>query len=126
MILFFDENIPPKVPQALQVLGTCEARHLVDHLPRGTSDEEIFAFLSLQGWILVTQDERIRRNPHQRKALVDAGIGVVILTGRAQRTVDQTMIFMLGIIPKLLPEITKLTPPFILGVTDRQKIEKLG
>lgn len=125
MIFFFDENMPPKVAAALQSLGTCEARHLVDHLPRGTPDEDVFRFVASQGWFLITQDVRIRRNPHQRQALLQAGIGAFILTGRANRSVEEMMIFLLGRLPEIIKAAQHLEPPFILGVPDRGKIEQL-
>lgn len=125
MIFLFDENMPPRVAAALQALGTCEARHVVDHLPRGTSDEEVFAFAAAQGWLLVTQDARIRRNPHQRAALLQAGIGAFILTGRGARSVEQMMIFLLERFPAIHEAATATIPPYIWGVPDRGRLERL-
>lgn len=125
MIFFFDENMPPKVAAALQALGTCEARHLVDHLPRGTSDEDVFAFVSAQGWLLVTQDAQINRKPHQRQALLESGIGAFILTGRAERTVEEMMIFLLARMPEILETARRARAPFIFGIPDRGRIVPL-
>jgi len=126
LIFFFDENMPPKVAAALQALGTCEARHLVDHLPRGTPDEEVFSFLSSQGWVLVTQDARINRKPHQRRALLESGIGAFILTGKAARSVEEMMVFLLERMPQILDSAQDSAPPYIFGVPDRGKIERLS
>lgn len=125
LIFLLDENMPPKVAAALQALGSCEARHVVDHLPRGTPDEQVFTFASAQGWILLTQDVRIRRNPHQRAALLQAGIGAFILTGRADRSVEQMMIFILERLPQIVEAARRSTPPYIYGVPDRGRIERL-
>lgn len=125
MIFLFDENMPPRVAAALQALGTCEARHVVDHLPRGTPDEEVFAFAAAQGWLLLTQDARIRRNPHQRAALRQAGIGAFILTGRGGRSVEQMMIFLLERFPEILEAAVTTTPPYVWGVPDRARLERL-
>lgn len=125
MIFLFDENMPPRVAAALQTLGTCEARHVTHHLPRGTPDEEVFGFAAREGWILVTQDHRIRRNPQQREALRQAGIGAFILTGRTDRSPEQLMVFLL----ERFAEITRLAgstpPPYIIGVPDRGRPERL-
>lgn len=118
--------MPPKVAAALQALGTCEARHLVDHLPRGTPDGEVFTFVASQQWLLVTQDLRMRRNPHQRRALLEAGIGAFILTGRTNRSVDEMMIFLLERFPEILRTAAGTTPPFIFGVPDRGRIDRLS
>lgn len=126
MIFLFDENMPPRVAAALQALGTCEARHVVDHLPRGTPDERVFEFAAAQGWLLVTQDIRIRRNPHQRAALWQSGIGAFILTGRGSRSVEQMMIFLLERFPEILTTAAATAPPYIWGVPDRGKLERLA
>lgn len=117
--------MPPKVAAALQALGTCEARHLVDYLPRGTADEEIFRFLAEKGWILLTQDIRIRRNPHQRRALKDSGIGAFFLTGRADRSVEQMMVFLLGRLALIIAYAEAHSPPYIVSVPDRGQLEEL-
>jgi hypothetical protein len=126
LIFFLDENMPPKVAAALQALGTCEARHLVDHLPRGTTDEEIFRFLAAKGWILLTQDIRIRRNPHQRRALRDSGIGAFFLTGRAERSVEEMMVFLLGRLPLIIAYADAHDPPYLVSVPDRGQLEELA
>lgn len=126
MILFFDENIPPKVAASLQALGTCEARHLIDHLPRGTPDEQVFQLLAERGWFLVTQDYRIRRNPHQRQALIQAGIGAFILTGRSDRSKEEMMIFILECLPTMAEIVASTERPFIFGISDRRKFERLA
>jgi predicted nuclease of predicted toxin-antitoxin system len=126
LIFLFDENMPPRVAAALQALGTCEARHVVDHLPRGTPDEQVFEFAAARGWVLVTQDIRIRRNPHQRAALLQAGIGAFILTGRGGRSVEQMMIFLLERFPHILEAAAATRPPFIWGVPDRGRLDRLG
>lgn len=117
--------MPPRVAAALQVLGTCEARHVLDHLPRGTGDEQVFSFAAAEGWLLVTQDANIRRKPHQRAALIQAGIGAFILTGRAQRSVEDMMAFLLGRFTDINALAAATTPPFIFGVPDRGRIERL-
>jgi len=117
--------MPPKVAAAIQALGSCEARHLVDHLPRGTPDEDVFAFLASKDWLLLTQDENIRRKPHQRQALLEAGIGAFILTGRAQKSVEEMMIFLLSRLGGIETLATSTKRPFIFGIPDRGKIDKL-
>ena len=126
MILFLDENMPPSVAAALHALGTVEAHHLLAHLPRGTPDEEIFEFVARRQWILLTQDERIKRNPHQRRALLESGIGAFILTGRAERSTEDMMRFLLERLPEMREELEGVEPPFIFGVPDRGGIQRLG
>jgi hypothetical protein len=126
LIFFFDENMPAKVAAALQALGTCEARHLLDHLPRGTPDEDVFEFLAEKGWILITQDIHIRRRPHQREALMASGVGAFFLTGRRQRSVEQMMVFLLERLPEITYYADHHSPPYLVGVPDRGGLDELG
>ena len=121
MTFCFDENLPPRVAEALRALGT-EVYHVVEYLGRGTPDEQVFAFLAERGWHLVTQDARIHRNPHQRRALLQAGIGAFILTGRTSRTISETMIFLLQHLPAMQQAATERERPFIITVSDRGRI----
>ena len=127
MILCFDENMPPGVAKGLQALGECEAVHITDHLPRGTPDEEVFRYIAEKsGWYLVTQDQRIQRNPLQRRALAAAGIGAFILTGRAQRDRREMMVFILERLPEMGEQVAATPVPFIFGIPDRGPMRSLG
>lgn len=126
MRLFFDENMPQKVAAALQALGVCEAQHVLDELGTGTPDEEVFRFLSEKDWLLITQDDRIRRRPQQRRALLDAGLGVFILIGRGNKSVAGMMLFLLAHLEEMEERARRTQRPFIFGIPDRGKIERLG
>lgn len=97
----------------------------MDHLPRGSPDEDVFKLAAGNDWFLVTQDARIRRNPHQRRALLQAGIGAFILTGRADRSVEEMMILLLERFPEILRVAAQTRPPFIFGIADRGRVERL-
>lgn len=127
MILFLDENLPPGVARALEDLGECEAHHLTDHLSRGVRDEEVFAFLATKpGWYLLTQDEKIRRRPHELAALKAAGVGAFFLTGSAVRDRRELMMFILAKLPLMREVAARERPPFIFGIPDRGKPDKLA
>ncbi len=121
---FLDENLSRRIAKALTALGH-RAEHLLDHLPQGTPDTEYFPFVAEKGWFVLTQDQRIRKRPHERKALLDAEIGAFILTGRATKSVDQTTIQLLGKLEELKKLAEKTKRPFIFGISDRGKIERL-
>lgn len=110
---------------ALKALQACDVEHVSDHCPAGTPDEDVFAFAAEKDWILVTQDIRIRRNPQQRQALLQAGIGCFIFTGRAQRSVNDMMAFFLARLTEILPLAQVLSKPYIVGIPDRGKLERL-
>jgi hypothetical protein len=123
--LLFDENIPQSVPRALREFDY-SAQHALEHLPQGTADEAVFVFLHERGWFWVSHDKRVKRNPQQRAALLAADVGAFILTGSVQRTAKEMMAFMLGSIDEMMAQAVRLHRPFIVGVTDRGKFNRLA
>lgn len=81
MKYFFDNNISPKIPKVLrEIYKDSEFTHLQDKFPPETPDEEWIKRLSKEGdWIIVTGDNRIRRNPHEIRAWTESGLRVVFL-----------------------------------------------
>jgi hypothetical protein len=53
-----------------------------DHFPDNTEDPEILVACGDNGWIYVSEDLAVRRNPAELKALQDAGIHAIFLHGR--------------------------------------------
>lgn len=126
MILLLDENLPPKVAAALHASGTVEAYHVTKYLPRGASDPEIFEFLrEREGWFLVTQDKNIRKRPQELAALKAARVGAFVLTSKADRTVESLLVLLVRSLEQMR-RLTARTPrPFIFGLSDRIRFERL-
>ena len=80
--------------RALKELGKPVA-YITDILPRGTDDLTIFRQLGQLEWILVTQDQNIKRKKHEREAMKQAMIGAFIFTGRAEKDIDSMTILIL-------------------------------
>ena len=76
MTFLFDENISPAIVRALKELGKPVA-YVTDVLPRGTDDLTIFRKLGELEWILVTQDQNIKRKKHEREAMKQAMLGAL-------------------------------------------------
>lgn len=125
MKLFFDENFPPYLPEALRLFGF-DAIHALEEHEAGTTDVELFAELGDKGWIWVSHDKGAKRKPHERRALIAAGLGAFIFTGRSKRTAVQMMIFVLSHIDEMIDLATRVRKPFIYGLSDRGKFERLG
>ncbi|MGH7717676.1 MAG: DUF5615 family PIN-like protein [Steroidobacteraceae bacterium] len=124
MILFFDENFPVQIARALSELGY-KATHLADELPRGTSDEQLFQHLNGRDCYLVTQDVQMSRKPHQKLALLQAGLGVFVFTGRAERSLTQMMVMVLQNLERMTTAAERTSRPFIYGISDRGRIDRL-
>jgi len=123
--LFFDENFPPYLPEALRLFGFDAGHVLEDHDP-GTNDVDLFEELGRQGWIWISHDKGAKRKPHERRALMAAGVGAFIFTGRSKRTAVQMMIFVLSYIDEMLELAERTRKAFIYGLSDRGRFERLG
>jgi predicted nuclease of predicted toxin-antitoxin system len=124
LTLLLDENLSPKIATALKALGR-EVIHVNEILPRGTSDEEIFSKLAELGWYLLTQDIKIKRHKHQREAMIQAGIGALIFTGRADKSLEEMTIKILQHLDEIESLANNTRRPFVFGISDRGKIERL-
>jgi predicted nuclease of predicted toxin-antitoxin system len=124
LTFLFDENIPEGIVVALRALNHVVA-HVYEHGLKGADDPVVFAFCAERGWLLVTRDKKIRRKPHERAAYLAAGIGIFIYTGSAERTLDEQMVHVL----RTMPEIERIAghsrPPYIYGISDQGKVDKL-
>lgn len=76
MKFFFDNNLSTKLAKSLHVLVEPEHQvvHLKDRFAANTPDEIWMAALAGEpGWIIVSGDLRIRKNPHEIHAWEAAG-----------------------------------------------------
>lgn len=124
MTLCFDENFPPYLPEALR-LFKYDAWHVLEHFKSGTSDVDVFAALGAKNWFWVSHDKGVKRKPHERRAMEAAGIGAFIFTGRARRNAPGMMIFVLQHIDEILEYCNRTARPFVIGISDRAKFERL-
>jgi hypothetical protein len=124
LTFFFDENIPLGIVVALRALNHHVA-HAYEHGMKGALDPAVFEFVAAKGWVLVTRDKKIRRKPHERFAYLAAGIGIFIYTGSAERTLDEQMVHILRTMPEIEKLANRTGPPYIYGISDQGKIEKL-
>jgi predicted nuclease of predicted toxin-antitoxin system len=124
LTLLFDENFPPELPEALRLFGV-SAVHTLDRLPAGTEDLTVFAFLREHGWYWVTHDKGVKRKKHEQEAVIREGVGVFYLTGRVQRSDIQMLRFVLEHLDDMHHVIARVRPPFIYGISDRGKFERL-
>lgn len=82
MRFFLDNNISPKVARALNHLLEPDhsAHHLKDQFPGNAKDEEWMADLGRQsGWVILSGDSAISRNPHEVIAWKEAGHPIFFL-----------------------------------------------
>lgn len=80
--IFVDENVGTEiVPEALRAAGH-SVELLGDHLERGVDDVDVLALCGQRGWIFLSKDLNISRNPAERSALLAANIHAVFFSKR--------------------------------------------
>ncbi len=87
MKFFLDMNLSPRLAHGMQEFGQ-DVTHLVDHFDQGEKDEIWLPHVGTNGWILVTRDNRIRRNPAELRALREFQVGAFFLGGKGLSKCD--------------------------------------
>jgi len=75
---FFDANVSSNLAQMLRALGV-PVVHLYQHFRKDAPDEQWIPWVGKQGWVIITNDGRILKNPAERAALERANIKAVFL-----------------------------------------------
>lgn len=83
MKFFFDNGLSPRLAAAFRVLLESEGHvveHIHDRFPHDIADIDwIRALAREEGWIVISRDARLLKNPHERQALAEAGLIVFVL-----------------------------------------------
>lgn len=120
-----DNNISHKIAVALSALDLT-FHHITEILPADTPDEDFFPEIARLGWILVTQDKMIRKRKHERLAMKQAGIGAFVYMGRADKSLTEMTRMLLRDVHNMRAHLAKTTSPFVIGISDKGKFERLS
>lgn len=74
-----------------------------DHFSQGTPDADWLSVIGQRGWIVLTKDTRIRYRPHEKQALLAAGVRAFAFTSGSLSGTE-----MREAIVKALPRMLKL------------------
>jgi PIN like domain len=78
-VFFIDRSLGSiVVPQALQQAGVHVEIH-DSHFADNTPDPDWLSHVGQQGWIVLMKDKHIRSRPHERQALLYAGVRAFVL-----------------------------------------------
>lgn len=101
--------------EALRNAGATVELHR-DHFADDAPDVEWLDVVGRRGWIVLTKDDAIRRNPLERRALLAANVRAFILTSQNMSGPE-----MAQLIANLLPRVARIarttSPPFIALIT---------
>lgn len=79
---FTDRDLGKRFPGILREAGLSVERH-ADHFRPDAPDEEWLHVVGQRGWVAVTHDARIRYRPNERNAVIESGIVLLIVIGKA-------------------------------------------
>lgn len=124
LVFFIDRSLGRKyVAGALRTAGAKVEVH-DDHFPQTTPDVEWLAEVGRRGWVVLSKDERIRRNRIEREALEAAHVRAFFLTQQ-----DITGQEMANLFRDALPGMTNRTisqpAPFIFTISRSGKFSRV-
>ena len=121
---FFDNTTSYRLVNGLKAFGE-DVVHLRDRFAQNTPDEEWIPVVGGEHLFVVTHDKRLRRNPAQRKALLDAGLGVFLLASSVSGHCE-VITMVVDRWPEIKQAASREARPFVLQVPHRGKIKRLG
>lgn len=124
LVFFIDRSLGRKqVAEALREVGATVEVH-DDHFPQSTPDVEWLAEVGRRGWVVLSKDERIRRNRIEREALEAARVRAFFLTQQ-----DITGQEMANLFREALPGMTNRAisqfAPFIFTISRSGKFSRV-
>ena len=81
-MLFTDRDLGKQFPNLLLQAGLTIEKH-ADHFADIAKDEEWLTEVGRRDWYAITHDQRIRYKPNEKAAVMQAGVGLLVLIGTA-------------------------------------------
>ncbi len=129
MKFVLDATFSPKLAEALRALSEDDAEF--EYAPTlfgaAADDSTIFQGVRARGAFLITLDTKMTKRPQQRAAMLGAGIGVFVFTGRSlpQRTFREIAATVLAVTDGIVRKASETDRPFIWGISDQRKFDRL-
>ncbi len=115
-IVFFLDRALGKYtfPDTLRDAGIRVERHC-DHFVHDDPDTLWIARVAANGWYAVSQDRRIYRNPVERSAVLDSGLGYFVIPG-GHLLLEELAINFVTNLPAILRFVERTERPFIASI----------
>jgi predicted nuclease of predicted toxin-antitoxin system len=78
---FVDENLGRNLVNGLRDLGYTNIEHISEYFESGVEDKVWLEYVGKKGYILITKDKGIRKNPKEKAALLKYNIVAFFLGG---------------------------------------------
>lgn len=96
----------------------------IDHFAQDALDLEWIPEVGRRGWVLITKDENIRRNPLERAAYQEAGLRGFIVTGKDMRGEDLAELLVLRL-PGMVRRVANKRGPLLFTISRGGTFTKL-
>ena len=112
-VYFTDRDLGKRFPEILRVAGLTVERH-ADHFAHDTPDTTWLEAVGRRHWIALTHDRRIRYKPNELNAVIQHGIALLVIVGKAPFP-DLARAFVTSL-PVIESFLAGHKPPFIAKV----------
>jgi hypothetical protein len=82
VVFFTDRDLGTQFPAILSTAGLRVERH-ADHFAPDCTDDVWLQTIAAKGWVAVTHDTRIRYKPNELAAVIDHGVALLVVIGKA-------------------------------------------
>lgn len=124
-VIFVDRSLgSQKVPAGLRALGILVEVH-DDHFPRDEDDTVWLQACGSNGWIVLTKDERIRRDPAEVRAIIASGAHAIFI-GRQDVTAEEMLQDLTLALPRMMKRLAGAQKPTYLLVHKGGRIDRLA
>lgn len=116
LTFFLDHQIGRfQVADALRSAGAVVEVHL-DHFPGDAPDTEWIPEVGRRGWVLITKDQNIRRNPLERAAYQAARLRGFVVTGKDMNAIELGTL-LVGCLPGMVRRSAGRSGPFVFTIS---------
>ena len=112
------------VVNALRAAGFEVVAH-DDEFSQDTPDVEWLGTVARRGWIVLTKDSAIRRNPLERAAIIGSGSRVFVITNRHLIGTEMADL-LVGAASRMGQLARETTPPFVFRIDRNGTIARLA
>ena len=124
LVFFLDHQIGRYVvAEALRDAGAKVESH-VDHFKAAAPDVEWIPEVGRRGWVLITRDQNIRRNPLERVAYESAALRGFVMTGHDMGGDDMAALLVRSL-PGMIRRVAGRTGPLMFSISRGGTFSKL-
>jgi hypothetical protein len=124
---FFDNCLPPRLVESIRLLFEPDLRILREEFAEtSVKDEDWMPVVARHGWVVVTSDDRIRKNRGQRELLKNLKLRMIFLpSGFPELAFAVQAAKLVGWWPDIAKEGERLKPGTCLLVSMQGKVKEL-